>query len=416
MNMTPRPLLWAPVVCVIVCASIASCGGGGGNGGGGSGFSGTIYHQVAAGDLDGDGLVDLAAIAVVYASAGTSIELQILLQDPANHGHFSIAQRLPLTTSAGALAIADLDGDNRLDVVVSEPGADQVRILLQDSTPGHFTVGETRPAPTHPTRVAVADIDQDGAPDIVVAVDEGVIALRQDPAVPGTFPFQTVIDGTQGSGFALAVKYQSLAVGDLNGDGLPDVATVRADSNARIYLQSATTPGAFMAVRLGLSLPEPTAVVVGDLDADKFDDIASGGISGYAGSAIAPLRLQNAGQPGTFLAPYQVPIGDVGEVRAIAIADVTGDGLPDLVFGKSWVDYGIVDVWAQSGPPFVLQRVGVFSDIKLAKNPGNLTSMAVADLNGDGLPDVAVVDGELSCLFNDPASPGHFLAAVRVVQ
>ena len=401
------------IVWPIVCVFVVGCGGGGGSGGG-SGFDGTIYHQVAASDIDGDGLTDLAAIAVVYAAAGNSIEVQILLQNPANVGHFTVAQRLPLASYTGALTIADLDGDNWRDIVVSEPEPDRIRVFLQDAVAGHFTLHEQRPAAEHPTRVAVSDTDQDGAPDIIVAVNQGVLALRQDASMRGTFPFQTTIDGTEGGATALAVAYQSLAVGDLNDDGLPDVATVRADSGARIYFQSATTPGAFVPVRLGgMGLERPGAIAAGDIDADTFEDVA---LAGVTIKPVAPLRPQDSNTPGTFLAAYNVPIGDVGEPRAVAIADLTGDGLPDLVYGKSWVDHGIVDVWQQIGPPFELQRVGVFPVIKLAHNDGNLTSMVVADLNGDGLSDVAVVDGELSCLFNDRGSPGHLLPAVRVVQ
>lgn len=404
----------AAVFCT-TAAALLGCGGGGS--GGGSAFVGTIYYQVAAGDLDGDGLTDLAAIAEVYDAAGVSVELQVLLQDRANVGHFSIEQRLPLSTAGGAVAVGDLDGDNRVDIVVTEPGRgnDRVRVFLQDAGPGRFTLADTRPTPGGLTRVAIADIDQDGHPDIVLAVGAGVVALRQDATALGTFPSQSIIDMSENVDTALVVQYQTLAVGDLNGDGRTDVATVRGNGNVHIYFQSSTTAGTFTPVNLGMSLPEPTALAVGAIDDDGFDDVAATGYTDV-GKPVGRVRLQNPAQPGAFLDLAHVSISDVGDPRALAIADVTGDGLPDLVFGKSHIDYGFIEVWEQTGPPFAIQRIGVFPDIKLAHNPGNLSSMVVADLNDDGLPDVAIVDGELSCLFNVPADPGQFLAAVRAVR
>jgi hypothetical protein len=407
-------------ICALATVVMAGCGGGGSgsSGGGDSGFVGTIYYQVAAADLDGDGLTDLATIAAVYTAAGTSAELQVLLQDPSNVGHFIVAQHLPLSTVGGALALAYLDGDNRIDIAVTEPGHgnDQVRIFLQDANPAHFSLADTRPTSSGLTRIEIADIDLDGAPDLVLAVGNGVLGLRQDPAALGTFPSQTSIDSSQSPDSAQRVQYQSLSVGDLNDDGESDIAAVRIATKPEVYFQSGTTAAAFTPLRVGMSLAEPEAIVVADIDHDGFNDLAATGNSGYLGDPIARVVLQDPAHPGTFLGAVVVKITDSGDPRAIRVADVTGDGLPDLLIGKSYVDYGFVEVLEQTGPPLDFHWIGAFPDLKLIHNDGNLSSMAVADLNDDGLLDIAVVDGELSCLFNDAANPGHFLAAVRAIR
>jgi len=399
---------------------IFGCGGGGADGGS-SDFAGTVYYQIDAGDLDGDALTDLAVIAVVHdGDSGTAdpAELQVLLQDVAQPGHFALKERLSLAIHLGAVAVADLDGDDRLDIAVTEPGSNNVRIFLQDPvTAGQFAQKETRAAANLLSNIKVADIDLDGLADLILSVGSGVLALRQDSAAPGTFPFRTIIDDSQDSSTSLSASYDSLAVGDLSADDLVDVATVRADSDARMYFQDVAVPGTFQPTRLDMSLRTPMAVSVGDINRDGFTDVAAAGTDGSLGAPIARMRLQDRARPGTFLAELQVLLVDRGAPRSVVIADVTDDDLPDLLVAKSYaIDAGTVEVWVQTGPTLDFRRLGVFTALNMARVAPNLRGFAVADFNDDGLPDIVVTDGELACLFNDARSPGQFRPAVRLLQ
>jgi hypothetical protein len=275
-------------LAIAASALLAGTCGGGGSGTGdsdGAGFVGTIFYQIAAGDLNNDGRIDLAAIAVVQdgnSNTPDPIELQVLVQDPARPGHFAVTQRLALTTPVGVVAVADLDGDGQNDIVVTEPADDRVKVLLQDrAVPGQFALTDTRAAGIGLGSIEVTDVDLDGAPDIVLAFGGGVEVLHQDPAAPGTFPLLTVVDGTLSGTLALPPDDDSLAVGDLNDDALVDLVTVRADPGVRLYPQDPAVPGTFQpALGFSRSLNAPHAVAVADIDGDGFNDLAAAGDTG----------------------------------------------------------------------------------------------------------------------------------------
>lgn len=227
--------------------------------------------SVAIGDLDRDTLPD---IAVAVADG-----VEILFQNPAARGTFFVPDFLALEGGAFSVAIGDLDGDLIPDIAAA--GADAVHVLFQDpSFPGDFFLPERFVAGLQPNAVAIADIDRDGLLDIAVAnvgspVDgsgAGFSVLIQDPAIAGNF--------LQARNFATSNGAQNLAAGDLNGDGFPDivVASVVFDSpnpgNVSVFLQDPAAPGNFLFSATHPDGFTPQSVAIGDLNVDGRADIA----------------------------------------------------------------------------------------------------------------------------------------------
>jgi ketosteroid isomerase-like protein len=309
-------------------------------------FVGTLYFQVGAGDLDGDGRTDLAVIATSQDGDRATVDpvdLHILIQDPGNPGRFALRQRLRLADRFGAVALADLNSDLRLDIAVTEPESNQVRVFLQDPvTAGLFHLQETRRISDGVSSIEVADVDLDGAPDLVLASPTGVQVLRQATGAPGSFPLLIAIDVSQDRGEALDAEYDSLATGDLNDDGLVDIVTVRKAGNALVYFHEARVPGSFQPVEpLSLSLDVPAAITVGDLNGDGLLDVVAVGTTGtaFAQDVILRVRLQNAASPGSFLPVFRVTLGERGApvhaIRALA-ADYSKLALAGNL--DAWVD------------------------------------------------------------------------------
>ena len=171
------------------------------------------------GDLNGDGHLDIVSSSAARQTsphAASSGELTVLISD--GRGGFRGAPVPLRTVSPGFVAVADLNGDRKLDLLATHLERSDLTILIGDGT-GAFK--ETARSPLdlgHPVwQFAVADVNGDGKADVAAAAGDGVRLMLGD----GQGGFQRA----PGSPFATGKGAWQLAVGDVNGDGKPDVVT-----------------------------------------------------------------------------------------------------------------------------------------------------------------------------------------------
>ena len=129
---------------------------------------------------------------------GMAQTVNVLLQNTAAHGTFAAPVSYPIAAQdlPQSLIVTDLQGDGHLDIIIG--GQQSVTVLLHDpATPGAFLAATVYPAPGA-NEIAIADINGDGKPDIVVSngvtnpTQDGVITthpgvLLQSATTPGTF-------------------------------------------------------------------------------------------------------------------------------------------------------------------------------------------------------------------------------------
>lgn len=266
--------------------------------------TGGLPTRVVIGDVNGDGRPDL----VVSDGSGGG-RVMILFADPAHPGSFLPAFNLSTGVYNMSVAIADLNGDGRPDIVAV--GADingnngSAYVFYQTTTPGTFSAPSVFPAGAQPQSVKVADLNADGHPDLVVANywigldglgSPGVSVLLQDALHLGQF-FAPVT-------YATGELSVDVAVGDLNGDGKLDlvVANIAPEptGSVSVLLQDPLHPGAFLAATNYLGIVNPLSVAIGDLNGDGKPDIA------VADSTTATVLFQIPAAPGTFAAAVQV--------------------------------------------------------------------------------------------------------------
>ncbi|HEY5974889.1 MAG TPA: VCBS repeat-containing protein [Geobacteraceae bacterium] len=225
---------------------------------------------VAIGDLNRDGRPDLA----VAVADG----IDILLQDPLTPGTFRLPLHLNLVGGSFGVAIGDLDGDGFNDIAAA--GQTTVQVFFQNPlTPGGFFLPESFAAGLRPNALAIADFDRDGLLDVAVAnlgdslngSNASVSILFQDPVVAGNFLPARNLAAPNGT--------RHLAIGDLNNDGLPDIAAAFLQApnqgGVAVYLQTLAQPGNLQLVATypnGFGLQ---ALAVADLDNDGRLDIAT---------------------------------------------------------------------------------------------------------------------------------------------
>jgi VCBS repeat protein/FG-GAP repeat protein len=374
-----------------------------------------VPNSIAIADVDGDGTPDLlVATTADQGNLNNPGFANVILGNQGSRGTFQTGVRYPTTGSnPSSIAVADLTRSGSLDLVVANFGTGSVSVFMHGASPGTYQTAVDVTTGGQPNQVRIGDINGDGKPDLVLAdasATGGAIVLFQDPANPGKFLAPKKLPVNANSAAAVAI-------GDLNGDGAPDIVAATFDANGDngaiyVFYQNATARGTFLAPVTFPAGAQQQAVRIADVNGDGLPDIVVAnlgpGASG-SGSAGVSVLLQDAAHPGSFLAPvtYATQAGAVD----VAVADLNGDGKPDLVVANLRpAPTGSVSVLLQDPA-----RAGVFLAAASYPGFGEPLAVAIADLNGDGHPDIAVADGaSATVMLQIATAPGTFAQAVQV--
>jgi hypothetical protein len=260
--------------------------------------------DVAVGNLSGhsDGLMDIAVAApwgfgtsAVVPSPSTAAVL-VFTQTAA--GTFSAPVSYPVGGDPQALTIADLDGNGLADIAVAT-SANTVSVLLQTSA-GVFAPEMDYATGVQPVAIRAADLNGDGKLDLLTANygatfgpnNQGLSVLLQG-STPGTFAAPV--------NYASQYRASGLAVGDLNGDGRPDVAVAcqglpGSPGAVSVLLQDSANPGALLPAVNYAGVYGPMGVAIADMDGDGHPELV------LADGDIV-VRFHSATSPGTFGPP-----------------------------------------------------------------------------------------------------------------
>jgi hypothetical protein len=330
--------------------------------------------------------------------------------DPGQFLASAFASKVPFPTSAGPISIAasDFDGDGKPDVVISNGGqSNNIQVLVNHSTPGVLSfitkINDTLPNGDDPDVVAVGDMDGDGKPDIVVStVLSPRLYVYLNTSTAGNISFAAPVIFDQGN------YCQGMTVGDLNGDGKPEIVVANvADGNISVYLNNSTVGNLAFAARMNLTSSAndvPYAVVIADIDGDGMADIATADPGSDSVSIFH--NSGTSGGPLSFASYANFVVGSTPE--SIAAGDLDGDGKPDLVTGN----YGGTSIsFLHNTSTSGIVSFGTSSSVSAGTNP---QAVAISDLDGDGKPDVVAANfgnANISVYHNNSTSGTITLAA-----
>ncbi len=311
---------------------------------------------LALADLDRDGALDVLVVGVATGHnlifAGTG------------QGTFSLQRNVPQLDSALFATIADLNGDGLPDIAAS--GFYGLEVLFQQRD-GSFTAPVSYNISTYygGDYVVTADLRNIGVQDVLVLDFDGPVSAYLNK---GNGNLQIGFDVTANGGTAACV-----VSADFNGDGIADLA-VGVSEGMSILLGTGQARAPYAAGQL-LELGSPACPAIGDFNGDgKLDLIFT---SGYdLGSGFAQAFLGNG--DGTFTAvPQTTPLSLVG--FGLVVGDFNGDGKLDFASTSNLLALGNGDGTFRTPVPFVPQGQTV-------------DSIVSADINGDGKPDIVLTD------------------------
>ncbi len=345
------------------------------------GASGLVYAQsyatgssprsIAIGDVDGDGIPD-----VVTANRGSNT-VTLLLGDPQHRGAFQLPVEVSSAVGSRTVAIADLNGDARLDVVTGNEYAVVVTVLSNTTlldraayTFGRTLVGRPSGVIGGPDDVWVADFNRDGRPDLLTLA-------RREP-----WTMSVLLAGGQTVSLAGAGLPDGFAIADVNGDGNPDVIYKGCCPSGTVNALVGDGRGGFKATPPSTSATQLGAFAMADVNRDARPDLVFEGVNPSTGEAV--LQIMMGVGDGTFRDFGRVVLGAVAvDVR---IADINRDGKPDVLVLTS---NRTVQIWhGDGGGGLVVASAVTFA----TEAPADVK---VADLNRDGYPDLVVAGGDL---------------------
>ncbi|MEM7168060.1 MAG: FG-GAP-like repeat-containing protein [Planctomycetota bacterium] len=406
-------------------------------------------RDVATGDINGDGLMDLLVanagdstlnsrgrISVHLQAAGVDFDGNVIeIGEPS-----AFAPNIPDTAAVTCVELADLDGDGDLDILAGH---------------GHFSIGQgPAVAPTYAGAITiywqlepgvfdataplilrgselntegvqhleVADMDGDGQVDVIAQGSKGVHIFRQTSpgsfADPQTFPYVgATIVSTRNTDAA-----DELSVADIEGDGDLDivyrnrtnneiVALLQTSRGIELFPESATlihTPG----VTDGFN-----DVVVADMDSDGDMDMATshGGFIGLGAAGTFQITFQSA--PRTFVSTpleFGDPILLTGVPVRVDAADLDQDGDNELIGVSARTNN--INIWFQEEPGVFGSRLELQGADNMSANPliNIIDKLLVEDYDRDGVLELVTAhDRNLTVLGFDSNAPGQYAESFR---
>ncbi|WP_276482763.1 FG-GAP-like repeat-containing protein [Paraflavitalea pollutisoli] len=311
---------------------------------------------------------------------------------------FAYPLKVNVPRTAQSLRLKEMNGDGKADIIgVDAAGlANSISIHRRIDAVDSIAFGPiaTFQTPIQTYQLEVGDLDGDGKPDVAVTSSAGLSVFR-NTSIGDTITLAPRMDlPTNAQPFGITIV-------DVSNDGKPDIVVANSGTTLVSVYKNISTPG-FLAFEAKTDIPvgqTPYAVAGGDIDGDGKADIV---VSNLASGTISVLR--NTGSRGSIqfqLSQFTAASG----IRDIVLADLDSDGKPDVAGNTSATGYVIVVMKNTSIPGLVT------FDTPLLVGPRSSTSTSYAltagDLNGDGKIDLALAghfQGRLTLLRNTTAN------------
>jgi hypothetical protein len=331
-------------------------------------YVGSTVESVTIGDINSDGRNDLVLCTNTQGAENPSADWSVFvfLQNPC--GGLSPPVRYPGTPSGHirTVAIADVTGDGRADLVFDQPNA--VGVLPQNAQ-GTLDSMVVYGLPIDPRLTAVGDLTGDGLADVFAGMSN---------MVPTSVGYEMVQSaGALQSPVAIdsQLSASDIQIADVTGDGRPDVVLMTGLSFGIIPQQASGTLGAEVVVPAGADLEYVTAMALGDVTGDGRTDLVASGVGVETGA----IEVYAQTSSGTLSSPLEYAISGT---EGLGIADFDGDGRNDVVSVNVNIEIRLQTPAGTLAPPLQFTAPQAI---------GGQHPLATGDLNSDGRVDIVLV-------------------------
>jgi FG-GAP-like repeat len=328
--------------------------------------------------VNGDARKDLVTLSSRYGESFSTVS--VLLNR--GHGRFGAARQYRSGSDSDPVAIGDLDGDGKLDLVTAD--SETVSVLLNQGD-GRFPARREYAAEKYPFDVAIGDLNGDGKADLATA--------NTDNPRGGSLSSVSVFINKGDGNFENRVDRQvgrqpfSVAIADLNRDGERDVVTANLSDSVSVFMNGGD--GSFrprVDYRAGSG---PRSIAIGDMNGDRRPDVVTANSNSAPDGerAESVSVLLNKGD-GSFRPKLDYRTGGERKLsfNSVAIGDLNQDGKPDVAIGDN---QRTVSVLLNSGGGRLKNRIDYST--RPGANGVGVHSVAIGDLNRDGKLDLVTL-------------------------
>lgn len=369
--------------------------------------TGSTPYSVTIGDLDGDGKSDLAV--ANYGSNTVSVFRNTSVGGRITSSSFATKVDFPTGVGPVSVSIGDVDGDGKPELATANHFSNTVSVLRNTAENGNITSSSFAgkvdfTTGIYPTSVSMSDLDGDGKPELAVANSlSATVSVFHNTSLSGSISFMVKVDFNTD----LGLYPYSISVGDLDGDGKPELAIANFYSNSVSVFRNTAVSGSITTTSFSekvdyITGSSPYSVSIGDLDGDGKPELA---IANYGSATVSILRNNSSsGSITTSSFATKVDFTTGENPISVSISDLDGNGKSDLAvanYGSSTVSVfrNTATIGSLTSGSFATKVDYVTGDSPFSVNSG--------DLDGDGQPELAIANtsGSVSILGNNPKFP-----------